>query len=61
MVARVVSVTNWTVEDIMHNMSMPQLVLLFDRYPKHETQPDIDNMQGATTYKLQGMGGKLEG
>ncbi len=55
------SVTNWTLEDIMHNMSMPQLMLVFDRYPKHEdsAQPDIGNMQTATTYQLENLGGKL--
>ena len=53
------SVTNWTLEDIMHNMSMPQLMLVFDRYPKHKdnAQPDIDNMQAATTYQLENLGG----
>ncbi len=51
------SVTNWTLDDIMHNMSMPQLMLVFDRYPKHNerAQPDIDKMQIASTYQLENL------
>ena len=42
-VATVVSLTNWEVGYILNKISLPQLLLLMDRYPAYDLQPENEN------------------
>ena len=59
-VAKVVSLTNWSVEYILNIISFPQLLLLMDRYPANDLQPENELIKNPSFGLLTKFGGKSE-
>lgn len=63
MVATVISLTNWSVDYILNKISYPQLLLIMDRYPAYDLQPDSENsipIDDSSLKPLTEFGGKSE-
>ena len=61
LVATVVSLTNWSVRYILNGISFPQLLLIMDRYPAYDPQPETENSVLIDKRSLKGLtefGGK---
>ena len=59
-VATVVSLTNWSVDYILNKLSYPQLLLIMDRYPAYDFQPEFDLSKNPLLESLTKFGGKSE-
>lgn len=59
-VATVVSLTNWSVDYILNKLSYPQLLLIMDRYPAYDLQPEYDLIKKPSLESLTEFGGKSE-
>ncbi|MCH7886624.1 MAG: hypothetical protein IIA58_01510 [Candidatus Marinimicrobia bacterium] len=59
-VATVVSLTNWRVDYILNKLSYPQLLLIMDRYPAYDLQPEYDLIKKPSLGSLTEFGGKSE-
>ena len=57
-VATVLSLTNWSVDYILNKLSYPQLLLIMDRYPAYELQPENDSLEKPSLKLLTEFGGK---
>lgn len=61
LVATVVSLTNWSVGYILNGISFSQLLLIMDRYPSYDLQPETENSVLIDKRSLKGLtefGGK---
>ncbi len=60
MVATVVSLTNWNVDYVLNKISYPQLILIMDRYPAYDLQPENELIEKQSLGILTKFGGKRE-
>ena len=59
-VATVVSLTNWSVDYILNKLSYPQLLLIMDRYPAYDPQPNTAPIEKSSLETLTEFGGMSE-
>lgn len=62
-VATLISLTGWSVDQILNKLSYPQLLLIMDRYPAYDLQPNTENsvlIDNSSLKVLTEFGGKSE-